>query len=989
MAFTKVELDNFHIKYAPEFNYFNTQIPLSTTVNYSTIVDYLTGYSNTLNNLQDDFSNYHWGWLVTLLENFHAPGPKDQLILDLLAHPNMFNYTNHHLQNWLVVYTLQQNKKHVVDAVRRYFISNGLSDEEVFIFYIEALENFQLSNEINLEGTALNDFLLDHVKNITNPLNITSNGRAWGRGWNTFFLRLLEEAKPELVRKYLLQTLLYCYEDVLQAIINWREGYYLQDIINEFNLLPVQQVALRKLNLAIHLIHVDEPKYASWAISACEDYLNHFQKITPKQKWESSIHLKEFNSTPLSYLNYSAVAIHYLLKNGHTMVKALVFEWFQNKTIVSFDMLRILFHHLGKNALPYLKAGLKADSSVGGIDYYRKIIDLLTKEFGAEEYKAVLWELTNSKSRPLREHVARILAENDNEAEQNAIALLQHKSAETRQTAAIILSYIATPSAIDAVQKVLNTESNDEARDILLQLVSDAFPQRDDRQLIQEMVQAALQRNKLSKPIEKWLDEALLPPLYYTNGDQLTELEIRFLLYRMSRVKSMQTDIEAKYLIKQIDKEQSTPFAKQIIQLFTDKKGKPEYKYLMALSALLGYDEIVDKIRSLINNWIEGNRLKMAEYGIGALALQGSNMALRWVEWYSRKYRNKKGNVGAAALQALEVVADEMGISLYELGDRIVPDFGFDGLFKHFEINGDAYRAFIDTNFKLAFFNEDDKKLKTLPAAAPTALKESFKAIAKEVKDVVRLQSTRLEHYLMVQRKWTADEWQQFFLNNPVMFIYATKMLWGIYDETGNLLNAFICLEDTSLLDIVDDELDISDTKFIGMVHPLHMSADLLQSWKQKFFDLSIEPIFPQLGRKTVVLSEEDKHKKIYNSFESKETESGAIKGTLEKWGWRKGATGDGGYVECFKMKHYSENIVAVLEVEGVFVGGFGYDYEPKLGRLFFMDPSKDQSKWLITPRNEEDERLIPLQNVPPIFYSEVMSAILNIKLKKDKEVVA
>src|SRR5581483_764963 len=222
-------------------------------------------------------------------------------------------------------------------------------------------------------------------------------------------------------------------------------------------------------------------------------------------------------------------------------------------------------------------------------------------------------------------------------------------------------------------------------------------------------------------------------------------------------------------------------FALNLIKLFIDNGTKAEHKYLLALSALLGDEAVADKIRITIDKWIEDGRFKMAEYGVGALALQGSDKALRWVEFYSRKYRTRKANVGVAALVALEAAAEELGITTYELGDRIVPDFGFEGLFKPFEADGETYRAFIDNNFKIAFFNDDNKKIKSIPAAASAELKEEFKAIAKEVRDVVKSQSSRLEYYMVIQRRWTVEQWQQFFLNNPVMFIYATKLVWGVY----------------------------------------------------------------------------------------------------------------------------------------------------------------------------------------------------------------
>ena len=106
---------------------------------------------------------------------------------------------------------------------------------------------------------------------------------------------------------------------------------------------------------------------------------------------------------------------------------------------------------------------------------------------------------------------------------------------------------------------------------------------------------------------------------------------------------------------------------------------------------------------------------------------------------------------------------------------------------------------------------------------------------------MVKSQSSRLEHYLVVQRRWTAAQWQQFFLNNPVMFIYATKLLWGMY-ENGQLKECFLCHEDTTLINADDEEISLPDDSMIGIVHPMQLSTEQLQTWRRKFFDQSIDP---------------------------------------------------------------------------------------------------------------------------------------------------
>ena len=62
-------------------------------------------------------------------------------------------------------------------------------------------------------------------------------------------------------------------------------------------------------------------------------------------------------------------------------------------------------------------------------------------------------------------------------------------------------------------------------------------------------------------------------------------------------------------------------------------------------------------------------------------------------------------------------------------------------------------------------------------------------------------------------------------------------------------------------------------------------------------------------------------------------------------------------------------------EVDGVYVY-FTAGQEATLGRLFFINTTKENSRWYNMPRDDKDERLMPLEALPPVFYSEVMAAI-------------
>lgn len=943
--------------------------------NYIAVVDYLTGQTQTLQNIQQGPVNHQLSVLTSLLEE-NLDSPKSRRLTEVFAHHNIYPNGFYAYVNQVIQFLIRVNTKDYLQSVLSVFQKANYTRLLFFsslVAYFDKHRKELFSGPVCLAPVAY-QFLTSSLQvtpKFIHPVDPYGNQYPW----NAFFFSLLEDVKPEWISDYIRVHTLWRAQTKIPFLASYKEGAYLPVFLSvltepdqsDTNHLYYFEDILQVYDLTGH-------KYLTEAANYAEKYVAlHRKKYDPKG-WESCYKLQELDRS----FNWSACAFHLLFLQDRPKAISLLQQWQDEKKPLPVDTIRIAFLHLKNEAIPFFKKTLTPE--LADSQYVQRLLEF-TGTLETQDYLAELWVMTGSRSKPIREMVARILVEKDTGAEDKALKLLDHKKMDTRNTAVLILSQIDTPRVKEAMMNALDKETNDVSRDLLLETIAPSLAGTMGKEEVRKIISSARNRDKLNKPITAFIDESSLPELFYIDGEKLQLEELRFFLYRMSRSQPNRVDREASCLLSQLDRSTAGPFAAALLKLYLDNGSAPEQKYLLTAAALLSNEAQVDTIRLLVDKWVEAGRYKMAEYGIAALALQGSNKAMRWVEWYSRKYSSKKANVGAAALAALEAAAEQQGITLHELGDRLVPDFGFNGLFKTFTAGGDEYRAFIDSKFKLTFFNEDNKKLKSLPASATEEQKQEFKTVTKEVREIVKSQSSRLEYYLVTQRKWTFAQWQLFFLNNPIMFIYATKLLWGVYENETEKppVQTFLCEEDTTLLDHNDEEISPGPEKYIGIVHPAHLEAPLLKSWQEKFFDRDITAIFPQLDRKQTDLSAIDGNKTILLNFEGHHMKTGSIRSTLDNKGWQKGPTGDGGFIESYRLIHRAKKLEVVLELEGV-GAGFGWGAEEKLGRLYIVDKDKVRQRWFY-PKDEKDESLVPLKDLPTIFLHEMLAAIDSIPL--------
>ncbi|HEX9296147.1 MAG TPA: DUF4132 domain-containing protein [Polyangiaceae bacterium] len=594
-----------------------------------------------------------------------------------------------------------------------------------------------------------------------------------------------------------------------------------------------------------------------------------------------------------------------------------------------------------------------------------------------------LWSLLEHKSKLVREAAARALARLEESVVAPAAKRLEHKKADVRSAAVLVLDAIGSPSAIAQLELRLERESNDDVRDAILTALQEVHarqgrvPTRAD---IAARIESAAA--KLASPVAEWLREESLPALKWNDGAPLTLKEVRYLCYRQSRARGIAPDLEARPMYALLDRASSAPFARAVFERFVASGAEANDRWALAIAGCLGDDFLVTVLVTQIREWADQNRGKLAEYAVEALAQLGTDAALLAVDAISIRYRNKMKNVGRAGANAFASAAERLGIDPDELGDRVVPWLGFEaGKARVLTVGDKPIEVRIGLDFKLYYTDlTKNRAVGGLPKSAAKKWLVEMKELVAALREVAKAQFLRMETQLVRQRRWTSVRFGELFLLHPLLVPFAVRLVWARYDESGRRTLAFRALEDRTLTTANNEPCELPQTGTVGIVHPLELSESELVAWKSHLVDHEVEPPFPQLDRDVERVDPNRRAVRILRDYSGTRLNAMTFKGRAERLGWTRGSVTDGGGIGSYMKYFPGAGVDVILKLDGFFIGA-GLDADGTLTDACFVKTGSVQVGSYVydEPKTEEDRRIVALGDVPPIAYSEAVGDLKRI----------
>lgn len=383
---------------------------------------------------------------------------------------------------------------------------------------------------------------------------------------------------------------------------------------------------------------------------------------------------------------------------------------------------------------------------------------------------------------------------------------------------------------------------------------------------------------------------------------------------------------------------------------------------------IFGDDDIARRLTPLIRAWPGESAHARAVTGLDVLTQIGSDTALMLLNGIAQKVKFK--GLQDKAREKIAEIAAARGLSQEELEDRLAPDLGLDE-------QGSLILDFGPRAFKVGFDESlkpyvrewlDGKtgaKLGDLPKPKKSddedlakAAVERFKLLKKDARTIASQQVLRLEVAMCQRRRWSAEVFQEFIAQHPLLRHLARRLIWAVYqmpeitdpdtDETsiasygGDLIACFRVSDEGNYTNAADDDYELPQGAHhkIGLPHALELPIEIAGEFAQLFADYELLQPFAQLGRDIYRLTDAEKQSDKLLRWSKVTVPTGKVLG-LVNIGWRRGPAQDSGCIWTFEKPLGNNQVIELTLEPGIIVGMIDEYPEQTLGEITLGEPQR------------------------------------------------
>jgi hypothetical protein len=326
-----------------------------------------------------------------------------------------------------------------------------------------------------------------------------------------------------------------------------------------------------------------------------------------------------------------------------------------------------------------------------------------------------------------------------------------------------------------------------------------------------------------------------------------------------------------------------------------------------------------------------------------------------------------------AALKTIDAVLDgaarRSGTSREDLDDLAVPTFDLEGGRRRWEFAEGAAEVVLVSSraVELRWYGPDGSARKTVPAA----LKRDHGAALKEIKQTVAdmekalaAQVDRFERFFLAERSWSLGDWRTRYIDHPLLSTLARRLIWRFATAGQTALGAW---HDGTLVGPDDRPLaGLTEETRVALWHPIESEAATVDAWQRWLERHEVTQPFKQAHREVYVLTEAELQTRTYsNRFAAHILRQHQFHALCGQRGWSFRLLGwwDDWNEPTLALPRW--NLSVSFRVDRV---GLDDDAE-RTAAFACLRIATDQVRF----DRPDGQRGIPLTEVPPLLFSEVM----------------
>ena len=332
------------------------------------------------------------------------------------------------------------------------------------------------------------------------------------------------------------------------------------------------------------------------------------------------------------------------------------------------------------------------------------------------------------------------------------------------------------------------------------------------------------------------------------------------------------------------------------------------------------------------------------------------------------KLRIKQTNTQTLIENYLNEAAKEQGVSLHEIEDLAVQDFGLVYGSRDFQVDEFTARLVITGVGKseITWIKVDGSAQKSVPVQ----VKESHASKYKKIKDIQKqidqttsAQRDRIDRMLRNDRNWSLENFNTYYLSHGLMSYLTNKIIWTI-QWNGKPISTM--RSDGKWITVDGEKIEPDKNSTIKLWHPATQTVSEIKQWRNFLIESKIQQPLKQAFREVYLLTEAEIKTKTYSNRMAAHILKQHQFVTLAKgrsWSSRLLGNWDGGDQDIAELKIPEFKLKAQFWVQSV-------DSEDAYNDSGIWNyVSTDQVRFV---QSETDE-IIDLVDVPVIPFSEVL----------------